>query len=94
MKRVSVTDLKNKLSQYLRLVKEGETIEVMERSVPIARLQGIPKAGGDDAHLDRLVRDGIVSKARRKPDRTLVKEPPIPSSGDIVEALIQERGDR
>jgi prevent-host-death family protein len=94
MKRVSVTELKNKLSKYLRLVKEGETVEIVERSVPIARLTRIPGVSDGESLLERLVRDGIVSPARRKPTRALIKDDPVPCRGDAVQALIEGRGDR
>src|SRR5262245_10769457 len=54
MKQASVTELKNQLSRYLRLVKRGETIEILEHSVPVARLEGVQGRGADrDSHLER-----------------------------------------
>ncbi len=41
MRRIPVSELKNRLSEFLRLVKRGETIEVFEHSVPIARIEGV-----------------------------------------------------
>ena len=70
MRQVSVTELKNKLSQYLRLVKKGETIEVLEHSIPVAHIQGVPdEAGGGDGRLERLIREGVVTRGRKKPGR-------------------------
>ncbi|MGQ0722798.1 MAG: type II toxin-antitoxin system Phd/YefM family antitoxin [Candidatus Eiseniibacteriota bacterium] len=92
MRRVSVTELKNRLSQYLRLVKRGETILVLERSIPVARLQSV---GGKDADADspveRLVRDGIITRPVRTGGVAALRKPPIPCRGDIVQALIEER---
>jgi len=96
MKRVSVTDLKNQLSRYLRLVKKGETVEILERSVPIARLEAV-RTGADahvDAHLERLRRDGIVIAARAEARAGLLEEPPVPCRGDPSAAVIDGRGDR
>lgn len=94
MLRVSVTDLKNKLSRYLRLVKRGETIEVCERAVPIARLEGVgPRPEGDDP-LRRLVEDGVVTRASAGPQRKLLQLPPVPCAVDPVKVLVEERGDR
>lgn len=94
MIRVSITELKNKLSSYLRLVCEGEVIEITDRSVPVARLEAIKSTAGDDAVRERLIRDGIVAPARAKPKRALLDTPPVPCRGDAVRALIEERGDR
>ena len=93
MRQVSVTELKNKLSQYLRIVKRGETIEVLERSIPVARLQGIePDATQGGGRLERLLRDGIVTRAKRKPGKGKLKTPPVPCRADVVQVLIEERG--
>jgi prevent-host-death family protein len=93
MRQVSVTELKNKLSQYLRLVKRGETIEVLERSIPIARLEGIGSGSElGDAELDRLLRDGIVTRAKRKAGKGKLKTAPVPCRADAVQVLIVERG--
>lgn len=95
MKRVSVKDLKSRLSEFLRLVKQGETIEVVERSMPIARLTAVTaEARSGDALLERLVFEGIVTRADRKPDAQLFEDPPVPCRLDPVDVLIEERGDR
>ncbi|MHC4974258.1 MAG: type II toxin-antitoxin system Phd/YefM family antitoxin [Planctomycetota bacterium] len=95
MRRATVTDLKNRLSYYLRLVKRGETIEICSHSVPVARLLGVEETETNaDDRLEQLVRDGVVSRARKKPSRRLVSKPPVPCDADPVRALIEERGDR
>lgn len=38
MKSVGVADLKNRLSEYLRLVRRGRSIIVTDREQPVARL--------------------------------------------------------
>jgi prevent-host-death family protein len=92
MRQVGVTELKNKLSQYLRLVKRGETIEILERSIPVARLEGIESGSASgSAPLEKLLRDGIVTRAKRQPGKGGLKTPPVPCAGDAVQALIEER---
>lgn len=95
MRRVSVTELKNALSRYLRIVKQGETIEILERSVAVARIAAIRGSEvRDDERLDRLARDGIVTKSRKPLDRTLLERPPLRCGGDPVRALVEARGER
>lgn len=94
MRQVNVTELKNRLSQYLRLVKRGESLEITERSVPIARLTGLPAGGRGPEDLQRLVRDGIVSPARRQGGAGEIQTSAVPCAGDAVEALVEERGER
>jgi len=38
---VSVRELKNSLSRYLRMVKQGQTLEVTSHRLPVARLSPI-----------------------------------------------------
>ncbi|MCC6848826.1 MAG: type II toxin-antitoxin system prevent-host-death family antitoxin [Deltaproteobacteria bacterium] len=38
MKQVKIADLKDRLSQHLRAVERGDTIEVTDRRRPIARI--------------------------------------------------------
>jgi hypothetical protein len=57
-------------------------------------MQGID-AGVVEAGLsERLVREGIVTRAQRKPGKAWLKRPAVPCKGDAVQALIQQRGDR
>jgi prevent-host-death family protein len=95
MKKVPVTELKNKLSHYLRLVKRGETVEILERSVPVAHIVSVQgKLSEGDGALRQLVREGIVAAASRKPSRDFLDEPPLRSRLDPVKALVEERGGR
>ena len=94
MIRVKVTDLKNQLSHYLRLVKRGETIEVVERSVPIAQLTRVEEVPQEKALLSRLVSEGIISPASQPPNDRFLDLPPVPCKGDVVQTLIEDRNDR
>ena len=38
MKQVRIADLKARLSEYLRAVRRGETIAVLDRDTPVAQL--------------------------------------------------------
>ena len=52
---VAVRDLKNRLSQYLRRVQEGEEVIVTNRGQPVARLTAIRQQNDEkEALLERL----------------------------------------
>ncbi len=91
MRRVSVTELKNRLSEYLRLVKRGVRIQIVERGVPIAWIEGLQKDPGD-ADLDRLVREGLVTPPSRKPDP--LGQALVPCKADPARDVVDQRGDR
>ncbi len=95
MKRVAISQLKDRLSEYLRLVKRGETIEILERSVPIARIEAIhPAAQSTNEKIARLVREGVISPPSARLDKSFLSRPPIPCKGDIVRAVLEERDER
>lgn len=95
MKRVSITELKNRLSEYLRYVKRGDTLEVLERSVPIARIEAVPSPGeGEDARIARLEREGILRRPRTAPDRSILDREPVPCGIDLLAILREDRDAR
>ena len=64
MKRASISEAKNALSALLDRVRQGATVIIEDRGVPVARIE--PIAGSDhDARLMRLQRHGIVRPPRR-----------------------------
>lgn len=95
MKVVSVSDLKANLSRYLRRVRRGDEIQVMDRGVPVARIVGVgPGLRSDTTRRTRLVRSGVLrpgtadaSPILHRPLLTLV-------GAKLSEALEGERGDR
>lgn len=49
--QVSVRELKNHLSQYLREVKMGEQVIVTSHDIPIARLTPIPQSKNEEIQI-------------------------------------------
>jgi prevent-host-death family protein len=62
MIEVGVRELKNSLSSYLRRVRQGETVVVTDRGVPVARVipAGIPE------HTASLMAEGRISWSGKK----------------------------
>jgi prevent-host-death family protein len=94
VRRATVTEAKNRLSALLAQVRAGETIVIVDRGVPVARLE--PMSGQRDDHdgrLARLERTGVLAVARAEPPVTLLRErPPRPEQGaSAVAALLAER---
>ena len=63
MKAVKISELKTHLSAYLRRVRKGEHILVMDRDEPIAEISPAPARAGERA-FERLVREGKIIPAR------------------------------
>ena len=94
-KSISVSDLKEHLSRYLRQVQRGVEIQVTNRGKPIARMVKMSGRPGDpDERRTRLVAAGVIS-AGRGDASAMLDQPPIevPGAG-LSESLSEERGDR
>jgi len=93
--RASVTDLKAKLSRYLREVRRGGEVEILDRGIPIARLTAIrvPSETSGEERRARLVRSGVLRQGTSEISEIL-EEPPLVVSTSILEALEEERADR
>ena len=91
MKTAPVTDLKNRLSHYLRLVARGESVTILDRGRPVARLTRVET---DDAELAGLVASGLARPPLATlPKDFLTRELPRPKAS-VQRALIDDREDR
>lgn len=96
MKAVAVKELKNRLSAYLREVKNGEVVLVTDRGVVVAELRQ-PRAGAvlgaHDQVLERLAAEGALVPGLPQDPRAYRPSPIVRAvrSGDLLDA---ERGDR
>ena len=57
MKTVRIADLKARLSEHLRSVKQGRTLTVLDRDTPVARLVPVEKSGLEVRAASRRARD-------------------------------------
>jgi prevent-host-death family protein len=86
MKRVGVAALKAHLSEYLRQVRRGRALVVVDRDTPIARI--VPYDGGIPP----------LTVRRRLPDSPPLHRvplpPPLETDVDVVTLLLEERRER
>lgn len=64
MRTVNVADLKNRLSAYLRQVREGEEFLVKDRTRPIALIVPLAARESGDAEIEALVAFGRARPAQ------------------------------
>jgi prevent-host-death family protein len=86
--RVGVRELRQNLSVYLDRVKAGETLEVTEHGVPVARLGPNPTARL--SIIDQMIADGRATAATHD-HRTTPPPPRIP--GRPISEILQEMRD-
>ena len=95
MTTVGIRTLKNRLSEYLRMAQNGQSVAVTNRGMVVARLVP-PDAPGQTAEeaLQRMARAGEIRLG--KPHRRDLYPPPagLLSEEEIQEALDWTRGER
>jgi prevent-host-death family protein len=82
MKQVRIAELRARLSEYLRAVRRGETITVLDRETPVAQI--VP------------VRESTALRIRKPaPGAPPLNRVPLPKPAklpiDVVDLLLEER---
>lgn len=95
MKKASISETKNRLSELLERVRRGESILITDRDRPVARLEPVGSARPAEVkgRLARLERAGLLRLGRGGLVKSIVAEPaPRPKKGaSAVAALLEER---
>ena len=100
MIQVNISEIRNRLSYYLRLVQGGEQIEIIDRKTPIARISHISQVKPEKNHtpwIKELEQLGIVNppnEADFPHDLLNEKELALPSrhaKAGVLKALLEER---
>ena len=93
MNTATITEAKNRLSALIDRVRRGESILILDRGVPVARLEPVASFPDPTGRLRRLERAGVIRVGDAAPPLELLRRPaPTMSPGaSSVEALLQER---
>ncbi len=93
MRAANITEAKNNLSKLLKKVRHGETVLILDRSIPVARLEPLPlgSSEADEARLAELERQGLLKRGKGKLPKDFWTRPRPKLKGSAVEALLQER---
>jgi prevent-host-death family protein len=90
----TITEAKNGLSGLIARVRAGESVLIVDRGIPVARLESAVGSEADaDGRIARLQRAGVVRAAAEPAATDLVSgELPRPRKGaSAVDALLDER---
>ncbi len=98
MKKANISYTKNHLSELLHLVREGESVLIVDRKTPIAKIEPVTYSiRNHSAWLADKVRKGLLSEPRQKKTASpLAGWKPVRSAtgADALDALNQDREDR
>jgi len=96
MKAVGVRELKNRLSEYLRLVRSGEEILVTDRGEVVAELRQPSKSLTEEPHpaLMKLAREGKVRLGAGNRADLYPRLPALLPEGELARLIAEERADR
>jgi prevent-host-death family protein len=88
----AVSELKAKLSDYLKRVRAGEEVIVTERGKAIARVVPFTRSGPTPAEYDEMVRAGIIRPAKNPLGPEFLDAPRAQDpEGWALKALLEER---
>lgn len=91
MEKATISQLKNRLSAYLRIVKAGGSVLVFDRDEPVARIERVKAGSADVNWLTRIEKEGLVHRGSGAVPLELFRRP-LPKPGkSALEALIEER---
>ena len=93
MGTTTITEAKNRLSALIDRVQAGESIVILERGRPVARLEPIVEQADSTGRLARLERAGIIKIGRGAPPLELLRTPgpKLKPGFSLVDAVIEER---
>jgi len=90
----TITEAKNRLSALIDQVRGGESVLIVDRGTPVARLESAVSAAPDvEGRIARLERTGSVRAARKPPAVDLLskKAPSLRPGASAVAAILEER---
>jgi prevent-host-death family protein len=92
MPTAAVSDLKARLSEYLKRVKGGAEILITDRGKPVARLVPISRARATSKALAQMEKKGLIKigSGRLPKDFWTLPRPRDPD-GSVLRALLEER---
>jgi prevent-host-death family protein len=93
MVRATISQLKNGLSAYLKKVRSGETVLILDRNEPIAVLERVKPNERPEGRLARLEQAGVIRRSRTARPRNALTDKPPKVKKSVVAALLEERRD-
>jgi prevent-host-death family protein len=94
MKTATISEAKNGLSALIDRVRGGESVLILDRGAPVARLEPVSAYDDPTGRLKRLERAGIIKVGDAPPPLDLLRTPApaLAPGASSVQVLLRERG--
>jgi antitoxin (DNA-binding transcriptional repressor) of toxin-antitoxin stability system len=103
MRKAEISQLRDHLADYLKLVEQGETVQVMDGTRAVAELRRLDRAPVApetpdtrtdlDRRLDELEARGVIRRGKGKIPPEFFTAPRGKSTTSLVDAVIEDRED-
>ncbi len=89
----SITQAKNNFSKLIKKVRQGESVLILDRNIPVARLEPLPPGSkeADEAKLMELERQGVIKRGKGKLPKDFWTRPLPKFKGSVVKTLLKMR---
>jgi len=91
MERATISQLKNRLSAYLKKVRAGDSILILDRDEPIARIERVAPDEQPEDRLARLERSGLMVRSTATLSVEELRAPVPHPERSVVDSLKEER---
>jgi antitoxin (DNA-binding transcriptional repressor) of toxin-antitoxin stability system len=91
MEKATISELKNRLSEYLKKVRAGHSVLIFDREQPIARLERVTGEAQGEGRLARLERAGLLRRAKGQAPLKLLRGTVTKPKRSVAQALLAER---
>lgn len=91
MEKATISELKNRLSEYLKKVRAGHSVLIFDREQPIARLERVTGEAQGEGRLARLERAGLLRRAKAEAPLKLLRGAVPKPRRSVTQALLAER---
>jgi antitoxin (DNA-binding transcriptional repressor) of toxin-antitoxin stability system len=93
VEKATISELKNRLSAYLKKVRAGHSVLILDRDQPVAKLEAVVGGTAHDDKLARLERAGLIRRGTSRPALEALRAAAPAAARSVTDALVAERRD-
>jgi antitoxin (DNA-binding transcriptional repressor) of toxin-antitoxin stability system len=91
VEKATISQLKDRLSAYLKKVRAGGSVLIVDRDQPIARIERIASGAMGDDRISRLERAGLLRRGSGRVDVAALRRDAPRARASVLGALLDDR---